>query len=258
MPGIVKIGMTERDDVQRRMAELYSTGVPLPFECVIARQLEDVDAARVENALHTAFDPSRVNPSREFFKIEPEQVEALLHVMPGWDVTPRVSQQIAELQPEDIEAASAYKRRQARTNEAEFMESLSESGRIIYERVLDLGKQQGMHINWGTKGFSLNVISNGARVVVCYGYPLSAFNQRISTDFEMVVRKTSVPAEAIEALKRDALSTGLFSRSGGYRGDLICETDRKLDASQLDALAAWLESLVRTIREYEDANAATV
>ena len=31
MPGIVKIGMTERDDVQRRMNELYSTGVPLPF-----------------------------------------------------------------------------------------------------------------------------------------------------------------------------------------------------------------------------------
>ena len=38
MPGIVKIGMTEREDVQRRMTELYSTGVPLPFECVIARQ----------------------------------------------------------------------------------------------------------------------------------------------------------------------------------------------------------------------------
>ena len=33
MPGLVKIGMTDRDDVQRRMSDLYTTGVPLPFEC---------------------------------------------------------------------------------------------------------------------------------------------------------------------------------------------------------------------------------
>ena len=39
MPGMVKIGMTDRPDVQRRMSELYSTGVPLPFECVIAARL---------------------------------------------------------------------------------------------------------------------------------------------------------------------------------------------------------------------------
>ena len=107
MPGIVKIGMTESDDVRDRMKSLYGTGVPLPFECAIARQLDDVQAAQVENALHVAFDPDRINPSREFFRIEPERVEALLQVMPGWDVTPRVSQQIAELQPEDIEASSA-------------------------------------------------------------------------------------------------------------------------------------------------------
>ena len=111
MPGIVKIGMTESDDVQVRMKSLYSTGVPLPFECVVARQLEDVDAARVESALHTAFDPSRINSSREFFQIEPEQVEALLQVMPGRDVTPGVSQQIEGLEPEDVAAASAFKRR---------------------------------------------------------------------------------------------------------------------------------------------------
>ena len=42
MPGIVKIGMTDRPDVQRRMGELYSTGVPLPFDCVIAREIEDL------------------------------------------------------------------------------------------------------------------------------------------------------------------------------------------------------------------------
>ena len=35
------------------------------------------EAAEIENALHIAFDPYRVNPSREFFEIDPEQVEVL-------------------------------------------------------------------------------------------------------------------------------------------------------------------------------------
>ena len=99
MPGMVKIGMTDRPDVQRRMGELYSTGVPLPFECVIARQIEDREAGDIENALHIAFGPHRVSDSREFFGTEPEQAEALLRVMPGQDVTPRVSEQEAELEP---------------------------------------------------------------------------------------------------------------------------------------------------------------
>ena len=39
MPGIVKIGKTNRDDPQVRMNELYTTGVPLPFE---GRSLHEV------------------------------------------------------------------------------------------------------------------------------------------------------------------------------------------------------------------------
>ena len=250
MPGIVKIGMTEKDDVQLRMRDLYSTGVPLPFECVIARQIEDREAAKVESALHTAFDPSRINPSREFFQIEPEQVEALLLVMPGHDVTPRVSKQIAELQPEDIEAASEYKRRQTRTNELEFLESLNENVIRVYERVLALGKQEGMHINWGKKGFSLNVVSNGTKVVVCYGFPPSL---DISTDFALISRKTNLPQEAIETLRKQALDTRLFVHMGKHL-ELSCRTDQKLEEPQLDALIGWLEAVVARIREFESVN----
>ena len=254
MPGIVKIGMTERDDVQKRMNELYSTGVPLPFECVIACQIEDTEAARVENALHTAFGPNRINPSREFFQIETEQVEALLQVMPGRDVTPGVSEQIAALQPEDVKVASEYKRRQAKTNEDEFMASLSENGRIFYERVLDLGKQEGMRINWGKVGFSVGVFSNGSWVVVCYGFPPSSGYQiQIYTDFAMIRRKTNIPSEVIEALRQDALDTGPFVAIGSI-GEISCRTDRRLDESQLDTLMEWLVSVIAKIREYETAD----
>ena len=87
MPGIVKIGMTDRDDIRRRMSDLYTTGVPLPFDCVVAREIDGREALEIENALHTAFGPNRVNSSREFFQIDPEQVQALLRVTsrPGRD-----------------------------------------------------------------------------------------------------------------------------------------------------------------------------
>ena len=37
MPGLVKIGMTDDTDPSARMGQLFSTGVPLPFETVLRR-----------------------------------------------------------------------------------------------------------------------------------------------------------------------------------------------------------------------------
>ena len=250
MPGLVKIGMTDRDDVKRRMSDLYTTGVPLPFECLAAREIEDREAADIEKALHTAFGPNRVNSSREFFQIEPEQVQVLLRVMPGRDVTPKTPEPDAGAQDEDQAAADEYKKRQARTNELEFMESLNEHGMIAYRRVLALGDQEGMRIRWGTKGFSLNVVSDGAHVPVCFGYPPSAYNQQIYTEFGSIIRKSNVPQGAVDALRQEALNTGLF-KPAGKGTDLSCQTDLPLDESQLDALSGWLALVIDKIREYE-------
>ena len=251
MPGIVKIGMTDRLDVQLRMRDLYTTGVPLPFDCVIAREIEDKEAAEIERALHTAFDPYRINPNREFFKVEPEQVEVLLWVMPGRDVTPQEAGQSTDLDLDDKEASSEFKRRQSQTNELEFLESLNENGKIVYERVLALGKQDGMRIKWGLKGFSLNAVSNGALVAVCFGYPPSSvYNQSIYTGFESVLKKSTAPQDAVEALRADALNTGLFAPVG--RGNnLVCQTNRSWDEPQLAVLTRWLSTVVERIREFE-------
>ena len=88
MPGLVKIGKTSRDSVEGRLLELYTTGVPVPFECAYAARVEDED--KVEKAFHLAFSPYRINPKREFFQIEPEQAMALLEVMAIENVTPEI------------------------------------------------------------------------------------------------------------------------------------------------------------------------
>ena len=89
MPGMVKIGKTTRD-VSFRLADLYSTGVPLPFECEYAALVKDVD--ETEKAFHIAFHPNRVNPRREFFNIKSEQAIILLKQMAIEDVTPLVQE----------------------------------------------------------------------------------------------------------------------------------------------------------------------
>ena len=78
MPGMVKIGKTGRE-VELRLNDLYTTGVPLPFECEYAARVPDMD--KVEKAFHNAFGPYRVNPRREFFSIDPEQAIGLLDLM---------------------------------------------------------------------------------------------------------------------------------------------------------------------------------
>ena len=76
MPGIVKIGKTTQEDVKVRMQQLYQTGVPLPFECVYAATVNNIDD--VEKAFHVAFSPNRLNPKREFFEIEASQAIAII------------------------------------------------------------------------------------------------------------------------------------------------------------------------------------
>ena len=88
MNGLVKIGKTSRGSVNQRLNELYSTGVPVPFECVFAGKVED--ESKVEKAFHLAFGPYRLNPKREFFQIEPEQAIALLELMVVEEVTPEL------------------------------------------------------------------------------------------------------------------------------------------------------------------------
>lgn len=87
MPGLVKIGRTSGDGVERRLSTLNSqTGVPLPFECHFAAQVPD--GAHVESILHRLFAPDRLNPRREFFRVEPERVVLAISIGNFTEITP--------------------------------------------------------------------------------------------------------------------------------------------------------------------------
>jgi hypothetical protein len=72
-PGLVKIGLTNDINVESRIKELSAaSGVPLPFECYFAAEVKD--CAKLEKTLHQLFSENRINPKREFFKIDLEKV----------------------------------------------------------------------------------------------------------------------------------------------------------------------------------------
>lgn len=103
MPGLVKIGMTTRPELDARLKELYTTGVPVPFDVEYACEVKSYNCAKLEKALHTAFEPNRLNANREFFQIKKEQAIAILEIFNEKDVTIEVSDEMNnDLNPDDI------------------------------------------------------------------------------------------------------------------------------------------------------------
>lgn len=117
MPGLVKIGKTTQESPSVRVDQLYTTGVPVPFECALAVRVND--PALVERALHTAFGPNRINPRREFFKIMPEQAVAVLRLLGTEDVTPSVNAENASIPQEERQSSDELRKRRPRLNFAE-------------------------------------------------------------------------------------------------------------------------------------------
>lgn len=129
MPGLVKIGMTTQEDIDKRMRELYTTGVPVPFECQFACKVNNKDCAKIEKALHTAFDPQRVNKNREFFRINVEQAKAILELFHHTDVTEDVSEEIQNDLTDEDKAASS--KAQAKRPPLNFYEMGLQKGDVL-------------------------------------------------------------------------------------------------------------------------------
>jgi len=105
LPDLIKIGKTA--NLEERLRSLSShAGVPVPFECYYA--CEVADSRDVERRLHGAFRDHRINPKREFFRINPERVQMILEALSLNDVTPTMDMVEDE---EDIETMRRAKAR---------------------------------------------------------------------------------------------------------------------------------------------------
>ena len=108
MPNLVKIGKTLTNLEERIRSLSQHSGVPVPFECYFACEVEDVD--KVEKLIHDAFGDHRVNPKREFFDINPERVVSALKLVELKNITP-----IDDIVEDAIEKRTLDKEREKRS-----------------------------------------------------------------------------------------------------------------------------------------------
>lgn len=255
MPGLVKIGMTDRNDVQQRMNGLFGTGVPFPFECVMAKEVEGMTAGQVESAFHRAFAPNRANPNREFFQIEPEQAAAILRLLPGKDVTPGAKEEEDAVLEDDKAAAKEFVARRERTNEIDFLASHKGNARELYQRVLSVGKSDGMQITWAKNSFSIWVLCNDTRHQLCWGNKPEGYAGRLYTYLIEFQRNEIISLEELETFRKDALASGLF-KPAGNQGEVSVHVDRDYTEGEIDSIINRLWTLVELIRKHTGPRAA--
>lgn len=84
LPGLVKLGCTRRLNPTLRVRELSSSSLPEPYHahCFVFSD----DCFELENNIHKYFDKERVNPDREFFRIEPKEAINVLKEIFNVDV----------------------------------------------------------------------------------------------------------------------------------------------------------------------------
>lgn len=71
LPGLIKVGVTRQLNPVMRIRQLSSSSLPEPFHahCFVFSD----DCFELESQMHKYFDKERVNPDREFFRIEPKE-----------------------------------------------------------------------------------------------------------------------------------------------------------------------------------------
>lgn len=84
LPGLIKLGATRRLNPTIRVKELSSSSLPEPYKahCFVFSD----DCFELESQIHKYFDKERVNPDREFFRIEPKEAINVLKEIFNVDV----------------------------------------------------------------------------------------------------------------------------------------------------------------------------
>jgi len=84
MPGLLKIGYTERP-VEERLQEANQPNTWIPTQFTLEMSKYVYEPQKKEMTLHHILDGDRVNPRREFFRVEMEKVKTLFELMDAYD-----------------------------------------------------------------------------------------------------------------------------------------------------------------------------
>ena len=134
-----------------------------------------------------------------------------------------------------------------KTDEEKFLSSLDRNGLKVFKEIIEFGKEKGLIIRWGSKGFSLNCTLDGGLVVLFWGFPLnSAFKQTVYTGFEEITKKVHDSKEIIEFYKRNLENLGYFAKAGN---NLKWVIDKSYSDEEIKRFFYIIEKVTSMIKE---------
>ena len=169
MPGLIKIGITHDEQVDKRLQTLYSTGVPLPFECIWAGEVDD--CAEIESLIHNAFSDFRINPKREFFKLKPERVIPLLKKLASAEI---MTNKVEKMFNGSVSIAEKEAVKQFHRPMLDFKEmGISIGDELLYEKdpTIKVTVISNKKINFEGKEYSLSALTKKIRKLPYYVAP---------------------------------------------------------------------------------------
>jgi len=132
-------------------------------------------------------------------------------------------------------------------DEKQFLNSLDENGKNVFEKIFDFGKKNDLLYKWGSKGFSLNVGIDNELVTLLFGYPPnSAFKQSIYTGFEMITKKVNNSEEVVDFYKTQIKDFGYFKDAGSISKWII---NKSYSEEEIKKFIDILKEIILKIKE---------
>lgn len=100
MPGLAKVGQSEKHPASRATELSNHTGIPTPFG--VAFYIEVTNRVEAEQRVHSALKGCRVSSQREFFRTSPEEVLGVIHDVAGELIVPSSAQLAAETEGTNV------------------------------------------------------------------------------------------------------------------------------------------------------------
>jgi hypothetical protein len=159
MKGLYKIGSSGRENLDKRIKDLNSTNMPFPFKCVFSCEVENYK--EVEKSIHMAFNKFRVNPKREFFEIEPEQIIPLLKQLRIKDTTKSINEKIDKtIDIADKQAGKKYAKRRPSFKFKEMGINIGETISFVRDESKKATVIGGNLVEYGGKEYSLTELTS--------------------------------------------------------------------------------------------------
>jgi len=133
-----------------------------------------------------------------------------------------------------------------KTTQEEFIETLNENGKFVFNRLFDFANKENLLLRWGSKGFSLNLTFDNGFVGLCFGYPpTSVFKQSIYTGFEEITKKVNNSEKIISDYKNELKAQKNF-KIGGHNLKWVIT---KKSETEINNFIGTLKILIEKIRK---------